>query len=776
MIAAVLSCIFPPKAFAEDLYETRFKYMYDQQVTVLQDQVQIRFHWKKKPGNKPLFSEGEEFELGVSVDPKIFAQPYMGDDKKLWVENVSTNFPCGAGDVYNYSSPGLNAGEVYTNIVDGCKNLIKTKEQEDFVKSIVKPYAYAPVDSVANFVVVSMCPEQFVPDKEYYFKYNLKPIEVYEQYAQAIGAQTKCPNDPIDAIWSTPPDYTKRIKWGYFWIHAKVQPDTLYSNTNQSVSITDCPYLVGIPGNPFYQPYAANNTGSGVTLFNRGCTPSVNQPWGFSDPAKNNWKSVSGHSCRDCDGDGLYDSDFKYPMYGDLVGDCNDNCSTINACLNDNCPQNSGLYCSQQCGGAGCGKSQKCSDPTPTCKGECKPGELLLKKCETGYGGYEWSKCLDNCKSVVFSGCPTPVASATPDTTLVAWVPVDDTPITLPSAKECLPGSKESCGSCQEKTCSDQGYFGSCQKIGVCTPGQQPLVQTCNLTGTQQKTCLSTCQWSDWSPCSVATPTCQPGFQEACGNCGTRTCGSDGQWSSCNGEKECKFGEEKPTACNGGGEKTLTCSQECVWVDKTTCPVPACSPGQTKPCGNCGNFACGVNGQWESNCNNQGVCNPNTDGPKVTTCVSGIGTKTETCSATTCQWVENSANCQNLPEPCVWQDWQILDCQTTDGKVGQLRALCTTENKWLVDPCQEIQSGCVCSVNYGCCNGCQYLPSSQICKVKSEHQCSQPQEISWRQVHQYCSGSDENCTGQVNTGAWTVKNTCSAGQLCTPATPSYLCQ
>jgi len=104
------------------------------------------------------------------------------------------------------------------------------------------------------------------------------------------------------------------------------------------------------------------------------------------------------------------------------------------------------------------------------------------------------------------------------------------------------------CGTCSNGICAGEG----------CPPGS---TQACGDCGTQ--TCGSNCQWG-----ACEGEGCHPWSTEACGRCssGTQTCGSNCQWGQCLGETGCEPGStgdscSKGRCCTG----TYKCNNNCQW-------------------------------------------------------------------------------------------------------------------------------------------------------------------------------------------------------------------
>lgn len=158
---------------------------------------------------------------------------------------------------------------------------------------------------------------------------------------------------------------------------------------------------------------------------------------------------------------------------------------------------------------------------------------------------------------------------------------------------ECVPTTGNPCeigGGIDENSCDP----------GDCAPGETKQ-QSCGNGGTQTATCTGNCAWGPWGTC-MGEGNCTPGQTASCGNCGTMTCGSNGQWGSCQNQGVCQPGQQQSQTCNGVGTQTKTCSSSCSWGGWGQCTA-VCSPGQTQQ------QSCTVNGQSgtkERSCNSSG--------------------------------------------------------------------------------------------------------------------------------------------------------------------------
>jgi murein DD-endopeptidase MepM/ murein hydrolase activator NlpD len=181
---------------------------------------------------------------------------------------------------------------------------------------------------------------------------------------------------------------------------------------------------------------------------------------------------------------------------------------------------------------------------------------------------------------------------------------------------------------------------------------------------------------------------------------------------------DCNPGETKSQDCGTGGTQTASCTDECAWSAWGDCEGSgSCEPAQTLGCGNCGTMTCQADGQWGA-CETQGTCTP---GETQQQSCDGSGTQVRSCNGV-----------------CMWDSWGVC------------------------------QNGCTCAGGE-CCDGCNYISSSNSCDLSYEFQCegsSPGQNVQRRQVLQYCSGVDAGCSGSFDYGSWQTWEDCSSSQEC----------
>jgi len=591
-VAAVLFILYSKTVDADDYVQ----YMYDRKVEVGRTKIRISFRWK----SANIFKSGDEFEISTIINPKYFAKPKSGFDHKL-TEDFNSNFPCRFRDIFNYDIPG-DKSYLYNTIIQQCENhngKTLSQAQKDWIWKIAQDYSEAAEDGNGNFGVGTTCPENFKKDIEYWYEYYIKPVPAAEiPYGAEIGEDQGCIGD-----FNVHPD------WGYFWLTAKLQPDTL-RDKNSSVSVSDCPYLIGIPDTKDNYP----NQGTVALLFNRGCATTTRieekiLPSGFTDPTGNNWKNNPSWrlSCRDCDKDGLYDTDFAVPMYGSRTIDCNDGCRTVNVCSNShNTCMEKGI-CSLQCGGSGCehGLPPECPPTSNTCSTnfQCLPFQTASEFCNGNYFSTRKRLCLADCTWGEWGLCSS----------LIACSDCDNLP-----QDPCITNPICNAGESKSQPCSIGGF-----------------------QGTQTALCNNDCQWGSFGPCQ-ANAECNNGATETCNNCGLKTC-VNGQWTACGNEGSCTPGQQAKVLCSDGvHSESMICNDECKWETTETCPATGavCTPNQVET------QACAVNGQYG---NQTRTCNANGQWDPWSSCVLNCQCQSGAC-CNGCNYYANGTYCNGYEQ------------------------------------------------------------------------------------------------------------------------------
>ena len=277
----------------------------------------------------------------------------------------------------------------------------------------------------------------------------------------------------------------------------------------------------------------------------------------FDDPAANDTSNdgsgTEGEACPDgsagcaCYGNGTCDADLeciadtcKLPecVPGSLNCDCYEGvCFTGLLCMDGVCKPDDPMMGCQSV--ADCDGSP-CTQGDALCEGVCQPGVdvqcPLGATCEASSGSCQCS----------------------PGSKLCGNACIPDTQCCTDS--DCGAGS-----SCSEGFCSCEGGVscnGECIVGASCCPGE---VTFSGCECGNFKTCVDAGQWSECGG-GNAEPACEAGDIAECGNCGSTICTPECQWTSCQGEGECKPDD---MSCSVDGN-LLMCTQSCFWTDTMT--------------------------------------------------------------------------------------------------------------------------------------------------------------------------------------------------------------
>jgi len=225
--------------------------------------------------------------------------------------------------------------------------------------------------------------------------------------------------------------------------------------------------------------------------------------------------------------------------------------------------------------------------------------------------------------------------------------------------------------------------------------------------------------------CDVAPIDCEPGYPpgstKACGDCGTKTCQSNGSWSSCTGQGDCSPGQKDYADCGNCGTKSKTCNNSCSWGGWSSCTGQGdCSPGQTEACAECGTMTCNDSCDWGT-CtgDDNGLCN---DG---LCCTEDICDADGSCSnlAIDCQpgWACQEATCQCV-EGC-GQFTEFPECQgdvlfwCEEGALQQED--CASNNEVCVSDAPAYCCAPDCAAKEcgpdGCGGSCGECPENAVC-------------------------------------------------------------
>jgi len=58
-----------------EMYQKYYKYMINRRVSVTKDKIKISFAWDPSVDMSKVFKKGDEFEIGVNIDPKFILSP-----------------------------------------------------------------------------------------------------------------------------------------------------------------------------------------------------------------------------------------------------------------------------------------------------------------------------------------------------------------------------------------------------------------------------------------------------------------------------------------------------------------------------------------------------------------------------------------------------------------------------------------------------------------------------------------------------------------------------
>lgn len=70
-----------------------------------------------------------------------------------------------------------------------------------------------------------------------------------------------------------------------------------------------------------------------------------------------------------------------------------------------------------------------------------------------------------------------------------------------------------------------------------------------------------------------------------------------------------------------------------------------------------------------------------------------------------------------------------------------------------------------------CCDGCDYRPTTYVCKREIEYRCQGPDcgdDVQKREKRTHCPGDAATCTGSVSYGPWQIEKKCGSWQKCNP--------
>ena len=210
--------------------------------------------------------------------------------------------------------------------------------------------------------------------------------------------------------------------------------------------------------------------------------------------------------------------------------------------------------------------------------------------CDLGYGNANGS-LEDGCECLVTN--PTEICDAVDN----------DCDGSTDEGFACILGDSTTCtliASCTGgQLCGAACTWGACENsMWSCTTPGESEDQDCGggSCGTQSRTCSDSCDWSDWTSCSLKSgETCYTGDTQACttscGTTGQQTCDSSCGWGSCeppaetcNGvDDDCDGTCDEPALCclgerrcctMGGDSGYQVCASSCNWGPCQSCPGP----------------------------------------------------------------------------------------------------------------------------------------------------------------------------------------------------------
>jgi hypothetical protein len=328
----------------------------------------------------------------------------------------------------------------------------------------------------------------------------------------------------------------------------------------------------------------------------------------------------------------------------------------------------------------------------------------------------------------------------------------------LESGEECDDGNRlalDGCSpTCQIEECGlDTCPLGCCDTQGDCVKGTDD--DACGQNGDPCTDCASQSLFCEEHACQELGD-CTPGDTMECGNCGTRLCGADRLWGTCDGQGDCAPGDNQVVGtCGNCGELQQTCTASCEWGPTSCVNEGVCEPNEVEEGGSCGTCAreervCDPNtcqwGPWE--CVQHGECTPGDVDPNGSDC-GNCGHNERTCTV-----------------DCVWGDWLCTDegeCQpnshssTGCGPCGT--KTCTTNCTW--GPCETPPEECngqdddcdnLTDEDFDCELG-ESQPCQTSCGSTGEQTCNN--NCNWGTCQppaETCNGIDDDCNGQTDEG------------------------
>jgi hypothetical protein len=290
---------------------------------------------------------------------------------------------------------------------------------------------------------------------------------------------------------------------------------------------------------------------------------------------------------------------------------------------------------------------------------------------------------------------------------------------------QCINGTTKECGSA----------VGNCKKgTQTCVNGVWAVECVGQVTARNQDSCGTAGDDANCNGVPNEGCACTSGQTQACGNCGTATCQSDGTWSAqCMNSGACKPGDIEtdsvPCGNCGSQSRRRTCSNQCgwgAWENVNSClgsgPCKVGDPDETRSiaCGNCNSGqqqqkrSCTAQCNWPATWTNVGSCTgagctPNSK--RAETSVScgycgGTQERESTCSAQ-CTWGNptNKGACQQVS----------CSSYPNDERVGYV----TCFNDWpdfQAAVCTNAQTCCMTNQGgYNCKATCDATEKAAVC-------------------------------------------------------------
>lgn len=407
----------------------------------------------------------------------------------------------------------------------------------------------------------------------------------------------------------------------------------------------------------------------------------------------------------------------------DYTGDCPTGLSLCGGtCVNTLSSHSHCGMCNNECQ-----PFEVCSDGA--CLLECPPGEVACSD-ECVDVNSDISNC-GGCGKVCDAGLnaePVCRSGTCSSVCTTGWTDTDDDG----DCETCVPTS-------DDETCNgiDDNCDGNVDEGFDCQMGDTvECTTTCDSTGTGA--CSPDCTVPDPVSCIPPSELCN-GIDDDCD--GTADNGFN-----------CSIGEnETGGSCGAGGHEERTCLEDCNWGAWDCIDEGDCTPGNTRPCGNCGTQACTDGAVW-GECLSEGEC---ASGASESQPCGNCGTQSRTCT-----------------ESCTWGSWgscsECSGCCDADNvcQAGNIDSACGTGGEDC-EACLEEETctggDCVstCSVGASSGGGIVFYSGSKCYVAATSDQST---NIGWGCCCSEIEGADGTSigTGKQNT-ADIVTNCTSTG-------------